>query len=150
MASNLDILKIFNVRVRLRSFASSLCLTPSTVHREEGYRGNSVYNLPPHGTSRSASPGILQPCDEETRSSAHASSVRVRLAIKFALLRVYRLGITQHLIKSGIARLEEIRAKDGTLENLYVRVRILLMLLFSHTVTVFIPGRSRESTQSWP
>ncbi|KAF7792994.1 hypothetical protein EIP86_004099 [Pleurotus ostreatoroseus] len=33
-----------------------------------------------------------------------------------------RLGITQHLIKSGIARLEEIRAKDGTLENLYVRV----------------------------
>ncbi|KAJ3559406.1 hypothetical protein NM688_g375 [Phlebia brevispora] len=33
-----------------------------------------------------------------------------------------RLGITQHLIKSGIARLEEIRAQDGTLENLYVRV----------------------------
>ncbi|KAI0722500.1 aflatoxin-detoxifizyme [Earliella scabrosa] len=33
-----------------------------------------------------------------------------------------RLGITQHLIKSGIARLEEVRAADGTLENAYVRV----------------------------
>ncbi|KAL6298245.1 aflatoxin-detoxifizyme [Sparassis latifolia] len=33
-----------------------------------------------------------------------------------------RLGITQHLIKSGIARLEEIRSTDGTLENLYIRV----------------------------
>ncbi|KAI0798039.1 aflatoxin-detoxifizyme [Abortiporus biennis] len=33
-----------------------------------------------------------------------------------------RLGITQHLIKSGIARLEEIRGADGSLENLYVRV----------------------------
>ncbi|CAL1704759.1 unnamed protein product [Somion occarium] len=33
-----------------------------------------------------------------------------------------RLGITQHLIKSGIARLEEVRGADGSLENLYVRV----------------------------
>ncbi|RXW15063.1 hypothetical protein EST38_g10793 [Candolleomyces aberdarensis] len=33
-----------------------------------------------------------------------------------------RLGITQHLIKSGIARLEEVRDANGTLENLYVRV----------------------------
>jgi dipeptidyl-peptidase-3 len=33
-----------------------------------------------------------------------------------------RLGITQHLIKGGIARLEEIRNSDGVLENLYVRV----------------------------
>ncbi len=32
------------------------------------------------------------------------------------------LGITQHLIQSGIARLEEVRAADGTLENAYVRV----------------------------
>lgn len=32
------------------------------------------------------------------------------------------MGITQHLIKSGIARLEEVRAADGTLENAYVRV----------------------------
>lgn len=32
------------------------------------------------------------------------------------------LGITQHLIKSGIARLEEVRAADGALENAYVRV----------------------------
>ena len=34
----------------------------------------------------------------------------------------HSLGITQHLIKSGIARLEEVRAADGTLENAYVRV----------------------------
>ncbi|TFK19126.1 aflatoxin-detoxifizyme [Coprinopsis marcescibilis] len=33
-----------------------------------------------------------------------------------------RLGITQHLIKSGIARLEEIHNESGQLENLYVRV----------------------------
>ncbi|KAG5642191.1 hypothetical protein DXG03_003429 [Asterophora parasitica] len=33
-----------------------------------------------------------------------------------------RLGITQHLINNGIARLEEIRDADGKLENLYVRV----------------------------
>lgn len=33
-----------------------------------------------------------------------------------------RLGITQHLIRSGIARLEEVRDANGNLENLYVRV----------------------------
>ncbi|KAI0934329.1 hypothetical protein AcV5_006205 [Taiwanofungus camphoratus] len=33
-----------------------------------------------------------------------------------------RLGITQFLVKSGIAYLEEIRRADGTLENLYIRV----------------------------
>lgn len=35
-----------------------------------------------------------------------------------------RLGITQWLIKEGVARIEEIRAADGTLENLYIRVGI--------------------------
>lgn len=33
-----------------------------------------------------------------------------------------RLGITQFLIKEGIARLEEVRDAAGKLENLYVRV----------------------------
>ncbi|KZP31688.1 aflatoxin-detoxifizyme [Athelia psychrophila] len=33
-----------------------------------------------------------------------------------------RLGITQFLIKEGIARLEEVRSSDGKLENAYVRV----------------------------
>ncbi|CCL99112.1 uncharacterized protein FIBRA_01126 [Fibroporia radiculosa] len=33
-----------------------------------------------------------------------------------------RLGITQFLIKSGIAHLEEVRGANGTLENLYIRV----------------------------
>lgn len=32
------------------------------------------------------------------------------------------MGITQFLIKEGIARLEEVRGLDGKLENLYVRV----------------------------
>lgn len=36
---------------------------------------------------------------------------------------VRRLGITQFLINHGIARLEEVRSADGTLENIYVRVR---------------------------
>lgn len=35
-----------------------------------------------------------------------------------------RLGITQFLIKEGIARLEEVRGKDGKLENLFVRVKL--------------------------
>ncbi|KZT26206.1 aflatoxin-detoxifizyme [Neolentinus lepideus HHB14362 ss-1] len=33
-----------------------------------------------------------------------------------------RLGITQHLIKEGIARLEEVRGADGKLEDLFIRV----------------------------
>jgi len=33
-----------------------------------------------------------------------------------------RLGITQHLIKGGIARLEEARGADGNLEDLFIRV----------------------------
>lgn len=36
--------------------------------------------------------------------------------------RTIRLGITQFLIKGGIARLEEMRSSDGKLENAYVRV----------------------------
>ncbi|KAF8964677.1 aflatoxin-detoxifizyme [Flammula alnicola] len=39
-----------------------------------------------------------------------------------------RLGITQHLIRSGIARLEEVRDTNGKLENLYVRVDRSLVL----------------------
>ncbi|TDL27464.1 dipeptidyl-peptidase III [Rickenella mellea] len=33
-----------------------------------------------------------------------------------------RLGITQHLIREGIAHLEEVRGGDAQLENLYIRV----------------------------
>ena len=35
---------------------------------------------------------------------------------------IHRLGITQHLIRSGIARLEEVRDASGKLENVYIRV----------------------------
>jgi dipeptidyl-peptidase-3 len=34
-----------------------------------------------------------------------------------------RLGITQFLIREGIAKLEEVRGSDGKLENVFVRVR---------------------------
>lgn len=34
---------------------------------------------------------------------------------------IHRLGITQHLIRSGIARLEEVRDANDKLENLYIR-----------------------------
>ncbi|KAI5124508.1 hypothetical protein M0805_003032 [Coniferiporia weirii] len=33
-----------------------------------------------------------------------------------------RMGITQHLVKSGIARVEEIRGENNVLENVYIRV----------------------------
>jgi dipeptidyl-peptidase III len=33
------------------------------------------------------------------------------------------LGITQHLIKGGVARLEEVRGADGVLEDVFIRVR---------------------------
>ncbi|KAI0273622.1 aflatoxin-detoxifizyme [Gloeopeniophorella convolvens] len=33
-----------------------------------------------------------------------------------------RLGIAQHLVNGGIARLEEVRGADGSLENVYIRV----------------------------
>ncbi|TRM58673.1 peptidase family M49-domain-containing protein [Schizophyllum amplum] len=33
-----------------------------------------------------------------------------------------RLGITQHLLRAGLAALQEIRNADGTLENVYIRV----------------------------
>jgi len=35
-----------------------------------------------------------------------------------------RLGIAQWLVKEGIARIEEIHAEDGILENLYIRVSL--------------------------
>jgi dipeptidyl-peptidase III len=39
------------------------------------------------------------------------------------------LGITQHLIKGGVARLEEVRGADGVLEDLYIRVRGLFIFV---------------------
>jgi dipeptidyl-peptidase III len=37
-------------------------------------------------------------------------------------LTATRMGITNFLIKEGLASLEEIRSSDGTLENAYIRV----------------------------
>ena len=50
------------------------------------------------------------------------------------------LGITQHLIKSGIARLEEVRGADGTLENAYVRVDRAKVL--EEKISAVYPGRA--------
>jgi dipeptidyl-peptidase III len=38
------------------------------------------------------------------------------------------MGITNFLIKEGIARFEEIRGEDGKLENVYVKVSRLVSL----------------------
>ena len=35
-----------------------------------------------------------------------------------------RLGITQFLVKEGMANLEEVRGSNGRLENLYVHVSV--------------------------
>jgi len=60
----------------------------------------------------------------------------------------YRLGITQHLIKSGIARLEEVKDAKGTLENLYVRVDRELVLRKGREATgkLLIELQVRKST----
>lgn len=43
-----------------------------------------------------------------------------------------RLGITRWLIKEGIATIEEIRASDGNLENLYIRVGLFELGYFQN------------------
>lgn len=40
------------------------------------------------------------------------------------LLTKIRLGIMQHLFRSGLVSLDEVRDKDGVLENLFVRVSL--------------------------
>jgi dipeptidyl-peptidase-3 len=55
---------------------------------------------------------------------AHMQARYVSLEILNCLYHLIqsRLGITQHLINSGIARLEEVRDGNGQLVNLYIRV----------------------------
>ncbi|KAI0082668.1 aflatoxin-detoxifizyme [Panus rudis PR-1116 ss-1] len=63
-----------------------------------------------------------------------------------------RLGITQHLIKSGIARLEEIRDANGKLENAYVRVYREKVLTQGREVAgkLLIELQVRKSTADGP
>jgi len=63
-----------------------------------------------------------------------------------------RLGITQHLIKSGIARLEEVRDANGKLENLYVRIDRDLVLTKGKKVAgeLLIELQVRKSTADGP
>jgi len=59
-----------------------------------------------------------------------------------------RLGITQFLIRSGIARLEEVHDANGGLENLYVRVDREQVLSQGKTVTgkLLVELQVRKST----
>jgi len=59
-----------------------------------------------------------------------------------------RLGITQWLIKEGIAWVEEIRSTDGTLENLYIRLDREKVLTKGKEVTgrLLIELQVRKST----
>ncbi|OCH95554.1 aflatoxin-detoxifizyme [Obba rivulosa] len=63
-----------------------------------------------------------------------------------------RLGITQHLIRSGIAWLEEVRADDGVLENLYVRVDRKKVLTQGRDVAgkLLVELQVRKSTADGP
>ncbi|KXN89266.1 Dipeptidyl peptidase 3 [Leucoagaricus sp. SymC.cos] len=63
-----------------------------------------------------------------------------------------RLGITQHLIRSGIARLEEVRDDNGTLLNLYVRVDRNLVLTKGREAAgkLLIEIQVRKSTADGP
>ncbi|KAF8636591.1 hypothetical protein AX17_003402 [Amanita inopinata Kibby_2008] len=63
-----------------------------------------------------------------------------------------RLGITQHLVRSGIARLEEIRDANGKLMNLYVRVDRDLVLTKGREVAgkLLVELQVRKSTADGP
>ncbi|KAI0306584.1 aflatoxin-detoxifizyme [Multifurca ochricompacta] len=59
-----------------------------------------------------------------------------------------RLGITQHLINGGIARLEEVRGANGILEDLYIRVDREKVLLHGKEVVgkLLVDLQVRKST----
>ncbi|TFK76453.1 aflatoxin-detoxifizyme [Pluteus cervinus] len=63
-----------------------------------------------------------------------------------------RLGITQFLIRSGIARLEEVRGEDGSLQNLYVRVDRARVLSEGREVAgkLLVELQVRKSTADGP
>ncbi|VDB82956.1 unnamed protein product [Peniophora sp. CBMAI 1063] len=63
-----------------------------------------------------------------------------------------RLGITQHLIKGGIAKLEEVRDASGKLENVYVRVDRDAVLKRGKEVTgtLLVDLQVRKSTADGP
>lgn len=54
----------------------------------------------------------------------------------------FRLGITQHLIRSGIVRLEEIRDGSGALVNLYVRVSETSGVCYGTSESVMVTHQS--------
>ena len=117
VASHLDILKIFGVSddTGIIPISGLTCLV---VRNQARYRGYAIHYLLAHGTRRTSCARALQPCYKEARPGAYAGSVGAVLqpaTIRFELTTLSSLGITQHLIKSGIARLEEIRSADGTL-----------------------------------
>ncbi|EJD05931.1 aflatoxin-detoxifizyme [Fomitiporia mediterranea MF3/22] len=63
-----------------------------------------------------------------------------------------RMGITQHLVRSGIARVEEIRSTDGVLENAYIRVDRAKVLSVGKDVAgeLLVDLQVRKSTADGP
>ena len=125
VASNLEILELFKVRdyskVEISPHANILF---SLVYNQTRPRGHSIYYVPPYGSCRIAGARILRSCQQKAWTSPHASPVGGSCYCFFGyrLIPLSRLGITQTLIQGGIAHLEELRDKDGKLENLYIRV----------------------------
>lgn len=61
--------------------------------------------------------------DTKKHGQAHMQARYVSLnRVIEHLFTTTRLGIMQHLLQSGLVSLEEVRDKDGGLENLFVRV----------------------------
>jgi len=62
--------------------------------------------------------------------------------------RFDRLGITNFLVNEGIASLEEIRAEDGTLENIFIKVDREKVLKDGRTVVgkLLVDLQVRKST----
>ena len=62
------------------------------------------------------------------------------------------MGITQHLVRSGIARVEEIRNENGQLENMYIRVDREKVLADGRAVSgkLLVDLQIRKSTADGP
>lgn len=145
VASNLEILELFNVRdyskVEIGPHADILLYL---VYNQTRPRGYSIHHVPPHGSCWITGARVLRSCQQKARTSPHASPVGCsRHSFDYQLILLCRLGITQTLIQGGIARLEELRDKNGKLENLYIRASFYRVGCgFTSRLTIHLVGRS--------
>lgn len=136
VASNLDILKIFKVKTLISNRSVALkdynwwCIQYTDKQEIEDIQYITFLIMARSGLR------ALEFYDPATgkHGQAHMQARYATHSVIFYINRIlalwYRLGITQHLIRSGIARLEEVRDENGTLENLYVRVCIKTFGMF--------------------